>query len=110
MRFHHGIELFCCGLLAVSLIGCSKPEEYREVTDSDMVEDHDHDHDHAHTAPHGGILVELGEHAYSAEIVIAETDPKVTVYILDAHAESAVAAKADSISLVDDEGPISLKA
>ena len=54
--------------------------------------DHDHDHDdhgHVHTAPRGGTLVELGDHAANVELLI-DSDRKVfALYALDAHAENA---------------------
>ncbi len=54
---------------------------------------HDHSghgaaHGHSHAAPHGGTLVELGEHAFNVEFVRDLEAGKLTAYILDAHAES----------------------
>ncbi|MCG6157170.1 hypothetical protein [Rubinisphaera margarita] len=107
MQLEFWTKLLFSGLIAVSCSACSKPGEYREVTDADMspVEDHEH----MHTAPHDGILLELGAHEYSAEIVISDSDPKLALYIYDAHAENPVAAKADGTSLTVTQGEVVLK-
>ena len=66
-----------------------------------------HDHDkktahsaHDHTAPHGGTLIEIGEHAYNLELVRDNTTGKLTAWILDAHAENFIRIKAPSLELV----------
>jgi len=43
---------------------------------------------HGHAAPHGGALVELGDHVAQVEIVV--DGKKMTAYVLDGHAEKAV--------------------
>ncbi len=49
----------------------------------------DHDHQsHAHAAPHGGTLVEIGDHQYNLEFVADRATGTLTVYVLDAHAEN----------------------
>ncbi len=45
---------------------------------------------HHHDAPHGGTLVELGEHENSVEFVLDATAGTLTAYVLDGHAESFV--------------------
>lgn len=45
---------------------------------------------HAHTAPHGGVLVELGDHQYNLELVRDAAAGTLTAYVLDAHAENFV--------------------
>lgn len=69
---------------------------------------------HAHVAPHGGTLVELGDHLYSLELVRDRATGKLTAWILDAHAENAVRIAAPSIDLIAMPGgqftPLSLKA
>lgn len=63
-----------------------------------------HDHSahakHAHTAPHGGNLVEIGDHAYNVELLRDAATGKLTAWILDGHAENFVRIKAPSIELV----------
>jgi hypothetical protein len=92
-------------LLGVLSAGCGKPAA--------------HDHKaagggHAHTAPHGGSLVELGEHAYNLEFVRDAATGTLTVYVLDGHAENFIRIPAPTLELVAMPGgkytPLSLKA
>jgi len=75
---------------AVMATGCSKS----------------HNHDakahagHAHTAPHGGTLVELGDHAYNVELVRDRTTGKLAAWILDGHAEHFVRLKSPTLELI----------
>jgi hypothetical protein len=55
---------------------------------------------HTHTAPHGGTLVELGEHAYNIELVRDSAEGKLTAYILDGHAENFIRIPAESFELI----------
>jgi hypothetical protein len=55
---------------------------------------------HGHTAPHGGKLVELGQHAYNVELVRDATAGKLTAYVLDGHAESFIRIEAPSLAFV----------
>ena len=99
-------------LAAVALFGtaCSKSDHA----------DHDHDKKsahssgHVHVAPHGGTLVEIGEHTYNVELLRDKTAGKLTAWVLDAHAENFVRLKAPAIALVAMPGgtftPLSLKA
>lgn len=55
---------------------------------------HDHANDpHAHPAfgPHAGPLLELGKKQYHAEFVLDEKKNRISVYLLDALAEQAIA-------------------
>lgn len=45
---------------------------------------------HAHAAPHGGGLVELGEHHYNLELVFDGGRGVLQAYVLDGHAENFV--------------------
>lgn len=62
-----------------------------------------HDHashgGHAHKAPHGGTLIEIGDHAYNLELVRDTSAGKLTAYVLDGHAENFVRISAPSIEL-----------
>lgn len=49
----------------------------------------EHAHHH-HVAPHGGTLVELGEHQFALEFVRDAEAGTLTLYVLDAHAENFV--------------------
>lgn len=55
---------------------------------------------HAHTAPHGGKLLELGQHAYSVELVRDATAGKLTAYVLDGHADGFIRIEAPSLAFV----------
>lgn len=48
------------------------------------------DHHHHHSAPHGGVLVALGEHAANVELVLQAGEGKLTAYILDGCAEKPI--------------------
>ena len=69
---------------------------------------------HTHTAPHGGSLFELGEHAYSLELVREAGEGKLIAYLLDGHAEQFIRIKAtafDATATVGGEHrPITFKA
>ncbi len=55
---------------------------------------------HAHEAPHGGVLVELGDHFAFLEFVLDEEAGSLTVYVLDGAAEQAVRVSQETIGLV----------
>lgn len=55
---------------------------------------------HAHVAPHGGTLVELGDHVYVLEFVRDRNAGKLTAYLLDAHAENFIRTDAPAVALV----------
>jgi hypothetical protein len=55
---------------------------------------------HAHTAPHGGTLVEIGEHAYNLELLRDATTGKLTAWMLDGHAENFVRVQAQTLELI----------
>ena len=72
--------------------------------------DHDHDHDHGehddehgehvHTAPHGGTLVELGEHGSGHNLeVLLDANGTIEIYVLDGHAANFVRVKQEEIEL-----------
>ncbi len=54
---------------------------------------------HVHTAPHGGLLVELGDHAYNVELVRDSAAGKLTAYLLDGHAENFIRIAAPSLNV-----------
>jgi hypothetical protein len=69
---------------------------------------------HTHTAPHGGLLIELGQHAYNLELVRDTAAGKLTAYVLDGHAENFIRITAPSFDLVAISGgekrPLTLRA
>lgn len=57
---------------------------------------------HAHEAPHGGTLVELGEHFAMLEFVLDAGAGTLTVYVLDGGAEQAVRVAQPTIAVTFD--------
>ncbi len=55
---------------------------------------------HSHQAPHGGTLIEIGEHAFNLELVRDPVAGKLTAYVLDGHAENFVRTAAPAIELI----------
>lgn len=45
---------------------------------------------HPHDAPHGGTLVELGDHAANLEVVVDAPTGRITAYVLDGHADQPI--------------------
>jgi len=64
------------------------------------------EHKHAeHKAPHGGTLLEVGDDAAHVELVHDEKAGKITLYILNKEAKSAVAVKdAPKLNLKTEKG------
>jgi hypothetical protein len=98
------LSLAIAGLLS-GTVGCEGGNEYQEFSSGDIkpadpgAHDHSHDHGEHHKAPHGGSLVELGDHQYHAEIAWDEKAKTITVYVLDGEAEKAVAIDATELEL-----------
>ena len=90
---------FIATMLVLSLGGCasetpdsSEPssnpaEEARESSSESAPQSPS---SHLHEAPHGGALVELGDHVASIEFVFESATGTLTAYVLDAHAENPV--------------------
>lgn len=55
---------------------------------------------HHHAAPHGGTLVEVGEHAYNIELVREAATGKLSAYVLDGHAENFVRIASPTLEVV----------
>ena len=70
--------------LVLSLAGCAKPEAGGGGG-------------HVHKAPHGGTLLELGQHAYSLELVRDNDAGKLVAYVLDGHAENFIRIAASTL-------------
>ena len=96
-----------CVIALLGFWGCGGGDAYREVTEEDAhrAEQHAHEHHHhVHDAPHGGHLIELGEHEYSAEVVHDADKGQLIVYVLDAHAENAVPVALEQIEFAVEGG------
>lgn len=59
---------------------------------------------HVHVAPHGGLLVEVGEHQFNLEFVHDEASGRLSVYTLDAHAENFTRTSMSSFEVVISAG------
>jgi hypothetical protein len=65
--------------LLLSLTGCSRPERATAPPSG-----------HRHPAPHGGVLVELGEHQANLEFKFDEARGVLQAWVFDGHAENFV--------------------
>jgi hypothetical protein len=95
LSFHRPATVLL-GILAVGVAGCGGAST--AVPTKSSGETAEHAHEHADHGPHDGDLVELGNDEYHAEIV-HEADGKVSVYILDSSAKSAVPIDAAEVTL-----------
>lgn len=90
-------------LCALFLAACGQKEE-----------GHTHAGGHVHVAPHGGALIEIGEHAYNLELLRDVPSGRLSAWILDGHAENFIRIKAASLEAVATVGaekrPLSLRA
>lgn len=81
---------------------------------TDNTNEQKNDHDHGHKAPHGGLLIPLGDHFANIELVQDEKDKVLTAYIYDSCAENLVRLKQEKIEIkvvtVDGELMLSLLA
>ena len=58
-----------------------------------------HQHHDVHIAPHGGTLVELGDHEFNLEFVHEEDTGSLGIYVLGPHAEKYLRISQPSISI-----------
>ena len=58
--------------------------------------------DHAHDAPHDGTLVELGDHIGQLELKLDPASGRLTLWILDGHAEHPVRVTQPSVAVLLD--------
>lgn len=58
-----------------------------------------HDHEHGHKAPHGGVLVSLGDHFANIELVQDTKEKTLTAYAYDSCAENLVRLKQEKIEV-----------
>lgn len=69
---------------ALVLAGCDKREAPAPKMSAGA------SHGHAHVAPHGGTLVEVGEHQFNLEFLFDESRGVLQAWFLDGHAENFV--------------------
>lgn len=86
---------------ALALYGCGQAAKTTTAAAKTDAHDHDHEHDHGHhhEPPHGGTLVELGDHFANLEFVLDKASGKLTCYVLDGHAENGMPMEASEIAL-----------
>lgn len=85
-------SLYLSALFALILVvtGCSKKNSDHDHAGHNHDHDHGKEHAHVHTAPHGGTLIEIGDHQFNLEFVLDSAAGKLTAYVLDAHAENFI--------------------
>lgn len=100
MRTISAIGLGLAGVLLLAG-GCDRSAQGGSAGGAAKAHDHshDHDHDHGHKAPHGGVLIELGDHAASVEIVFDAAAGKLTLYTFDGCAENTARIKQDTVAV-----------
>ena len=54
---------------------------------------------HSHVAPHGGTLIECGDHQYNLEVVHDSASGDLEIYVLDGHASNPIRIKQESIEV-----------
>ncbi|MFM8337101.1 MAG: hypothetical protein ACKODK_16200 [Opitutaceae bacterium] len=98
------LRLVLVVLASIAVVGCGRHDHAAEKKGGG----------HAHTAPHGGALIEVGEHAYNLELLRDSAAGKLTVWVLDGHAENFVRIKAAALEATATVGSekktVSLKA
>lgn len=88
----------CLGTLL--FVGCGGPKPNEQTAEKTPKPQHDEEpHQHPSEGPHGGILIELGEEEYHAELVQDEPKKTITVYVLDSKAKNAVPIEAQEITI-----------
>lgn len=71
-------------VVALWLPGCTdaKKGDFKNAKEASKGKPEEHKHEHEEPGPHGGHLVELGDHEYHGEVCFEAKDKKLTVYIL----------------------------
>ena len=87
-------------LVCVGLVACGATEPTPPTPPTSPAADV-----HAHAAPHGGTLVELGEHFGFLEFVLDAGAGTLTAYVLDGGAEQAVRIPQPTIVVTFDAPP-----
>lgn len=89
------IQAFTISVVSFFAVGCGESHDHH---------DHSSHHHHVHTAPHGGILIELGHHQFNIELYANELEGKWSLYVLDAHAEQFLRIAMPKIEAVFETG------
>ncbi len=94
MRFNFLLAAAFSATLAMPLVGCGDGNAKKDAAPAAGG-----GHDHPTEGPHEGLLVELGDEEYHAEVCHDEEANKVTVYILDDKAKNAVPVAQQSVTI-----------
>lgn len=105
------LRILLLTLVPLLAIGCGRSHDHAHDKAA-KDEAHGHNHGHVHTAPHGGLLVEVGDHQFNVELVLDRETGRLAAYILDGHAENFVriAQSAIEVRLKDPARVLSLAA
>jgi len=112
-RYIHHSVLF--GAVLLLLAGCGGEhthdrehggEDHDHTHEEAHDHDHDHDHGHSHEPPHGGVMIELGDHVAHAEFVFDPDAGSLRAYFLDGEAEGGLRMTAETIpvTITPEEG------
>jgi len=92
------IRLSAVTLLAAGLTlaaGCTRPTAPTSGKQSPQ----GHHHDHAEKGPHGGLILEWGNHELHAELVFDRAKKQATAYVWDHDLKKHVPIKAEAVKL-----------
>jgi hypothetical protein len=92
------LSVLTAAAVAVTLTGCGDSHNHSS-----------HGGGHHHTAPHGGMLLEIGKHEYNLEFVVDAAAGSLNLYVLDGHAENFIRIAAPSIEIITTAGTNSAK-
>lgn len=97
------IKTFAVLLLSVTAVACGadEPMPTPQTVPAETAPSAPAD-SHGHEAPHGGTLVEIGEHLALLEFVLDASAGTLTAYVLDGGAEQAVRIAQPSIAVTFD--------
>jgi hypothetical protein len=90
------VRLTAIGLLGAGLTlaaGCTRPTALTSGKQSPQ------GHDHAEKGPHGGLILEWGDHEMHAELVFDRAKKQATVYVWDHDLKKHVPIKAEAVKL-----------
>jgi hypothetical protein len=87
------LSVLTAAALAVTLTGCGDSHDHSS-----------HGGGHHHSAPHGGMLMEIGQHEYNLEFVVDSAAGKLDLYVLDGHAENFVRIAMPAIEVIATAG------
>lgn len=96
-RIVFAFSLFAAASLLLAGCGGGADEEFKPLENQPAkveVEEHHHEE-----GPHGGHIIDLGDHEYRAELTMDEQSRQVTVYLLEHDTDDPVAIEAESITL-----------